>query len=86
MLPHIYPVALLLLIRQIIGVFQVMEQPLTMTGGGPNGATTSLALLAYKYAFEYYKFDKAMATGVITFLILCVLTGAYLVIEKKLND
>ena len=85
MLPELYPIMLLLFVRQIIGVFQVMEQPLTMTGGGPNGATESLALLAYKYAFEYLKFDKGMATGVITFLILIVMTLFYTRLEKKVN-
>ena len=70
----------------IIGVFQVMEQPLTMTGGGPNGATESLALLAYKYAFEYFKFDKGMATGVITFIILIFMTIFYTKLEKKVNE
>ena len=85
-LPEIYPIALLLFVKQIIGVFQVMEQPLTMTGGGPNGATESLALLAYKYAFEYFKFDKGMATGVITFLILVCMTIFYTKLEKKVNQ
>ena len=85
-LPEIYPIALLLFVKQIIGVFQVMEQPLTMTGGGPNGATESLALLAYKYAFEYFKFDKGMATGVITFLILLFMTIFYIKLEKKVNQ
>jgi len=86
MLPEIYPIALLLFVKQIIGVFQVMEQPLTMTGGGPNGATESLALLAYKYAFEYFKFDKGMATGVITFVILVFMTIFYTRVEKKVNQ
>lgn len=85
-LPEIYPIALLLFVRQIIGVFQVMEQPLTMTGGGPNGATESLALLSYKYAFTYYKFDKGMATGVITFVILIFMTIFYNRMEKKVNQ
>ncbi len=85
-LPEVYPIALLLFVRQIIGVFQVMEQPLTMTGGGPNGATESLALLAYKYAFDYFKFDKGMATGVITFVILIFMTIFYTRLEKKINQ
>lgn len=85
-IPEIYPIALLLFVKQIIGVFQVMEQPLTMTGGGPNGATESLALLAYKYAFEYFKFDKGMATGVITFIILIFMTIFYTRLEKKVNQ
>ena len=85
-IPEVYPIALLLFVKQIIGVFQVMEQPLTMTGGGPNGATESLALLAYKYAFEYFKFDKGMATGVITFIILIFMTIFYTRLEKKVNQ
>lgn len=85
-LPEIYPIALLLFVRQIIGVFQVMEQPLTMTNGGPNYATESLALLAYKYAFVYFKFDKGMATGVITFIILIFMTIFYTKLEKKLKQ
>ena len=85
-LPEVYPIALLLFVKQIIGVFQVMEQPLTMTGGGPNGATESLALLAYKYAFEYFKFDKGMATGVITFVILIFMTIFYTRLEKRVNQ
>ena len=85
-LPELYPIALLLFVKQIIGVFQVMEQPLTMTGGGPNRATESLALLAYKYAFEYFKFDKGMATGVITFVILIFMTIFYTRLEKKVNQ
>lgn len=85
-IPEVYPIALLLFVKQIIGVFQVMEQPLTMTGGGPNGATESLALLAYKYAFEYFKFDKGMATGVITFIILIFMTIFYVRLEKKVNQ
>ena len=86
MLPEVYPIALLLFVKQIIGVFQVMEQPLTMTGGGPNGATESMALLAYKYAFEYFKFDKGMATGAITFVILIFMTIFYTRLEKKVNS
>ena len=85
-LPELYPIALLLFVRQIIGVFQVMEQPLTMTGGGPNRATESLALLAYKYAFEYFKFDKGMATGAITFVILIFMTIFYTKLEKKIKE
>jgi multiple sugar transport system permease protein len=85
-LPELYPIALLLFVKQIIGVFQVMEQPLTMTNGGPNYATESLALLAYKYAFVYFKFDKGMATGAITFVILIFMTIFYTKLEKKLKQ
>ena len=57
-----------------------------MTNGGPNYATESLALLAYKYAFVYFKFDKGMATGAITFVILIFMTIFYTKLEKKLKQ
>lgn len=84
-LPHIAGISLLFLVRQIIGVFSVMEQPLQMTDGGPNGASTTLGLLAYKYGFVSIKPDLAMAVGVIMFLILAVVTCFYFYLDKKIE-
>ncbi|MBQ3425549.1 MAG: sugar ABC transporter permease [Clostridia bacterium] len=86
MLPHMYGILALSIIRQIIGVFQVTEQPLVMTGGGPNGATLSIGLTNYLYAFKYGQFDKSMALGVVTFLLLIGLTFVYFRMDKKIND
>ncbi len=86
MMPNIYGILLLNTIRQIIGVFQIYEQPLTMTGGGPNGASQTLGLMNYYYAFKYGQFDKSMALGVITFLLLVWLTLIYFRLDKKIND
>lgn len=84
--PQISGVMLLLLVRKIIGLFQIMVEPLTMTNGGPNQASMSLALKTYQYAFVYFKADQALATGVITFLILLVATLFYFWLEKKVDD
>ena len=84
-LPHIAGISLLFLVRQIIGVFSVMEQPLQMTDGGPNGASTSLGLLSYRYGFVNIKPDLAMAVGVIMFLILAVVTCFYFYLDKKIE-
>lgn len=83
LLPHMRSILLLMGVKQVISVFQVMEQPLMMTGGGPNNASISLALQTYKYAFEYYQMDLSLALGVITFLILLVLTVVYAYLERK---
>lgn len=84
-LPHISGIALLFLVRQIISVFSVMEQPLQMTDGGPNGASTTLGLLAYKYGFVSIKPNLAMAVGVIMFLILAVITCFYFCLDRKIE-
>lgn len=84
--PHMRGLLLLMLVRQIIGVFNVTEQPLTMTGGGPNGASMSLGLTNYYYAFKYGQYDKSLALGVITFLMLLVLTFIYFGLDKRVDE
>ena len=60
----------LLLILQIIGVFQTLYEPLVMTNGGPNNASLSLMLLVYRYAFEDLQIGRASALGLIVSLFL----------------
>lgn len=85
-LPHIYGIVLLFLVQQIIGVFSVLEQPLQMTGGGPNGASTTLGLLSYRYGFINIQPNLAMAVGVIMFVILMILTAFYFKLDKKVQN
>lgn len=86
LLPHMRGLLLLMLVRQVIGVFNVTEQPLTMTGGGPNGASMSLGLTNYYYAFKYGQYDKSLALGVITFIMLLVLTFIYFGLDKRVEE
>lgn len=84
--PHCKGILLLLGVRQIISVFSVTEQPMVMTGGGPGGASLSLGLTNYYYAFKYGAMQKSLALGVITFIILSGLTIVYFKLDKKIND
>ncbi|MDY3030658.1 MAG: sugar ABC transporter permease [Clostridia bacterium] len=86
LLPHMRGILLLNGIRQIISVFNVTEQPLAMTDGGPNGASMSLGLTNYFYAFKYSQYNKSMALGVITFALLLVLTFVYFALDKRMEE
>ena len=72
----------LLLILQIIGVFQIMYQPLVMTGGGPYDATMVMVQWVYKLSFDSFRVDRAAAASVIFFLILLLCT----VIQMKYGN
>ena len=85
-MPAIFPIMLLAFVRQIIGVFQVMTEPMTMTDGGPNNASISLNLQSFKYAFKNFQPEKALALGVVTFIILMVVTCFYFKMQDKLSD
>ena len=84
-LPHLAPIALLMFVKQIIGIFQIQSEPMLMTGGGPNGASLSLNLQSYYYMFNYFQTERALALGAITFVILMIANIFYFRIEKKLE-
>lgn len=86
LLPHISGIVLLMLVRHIIGTCQIMEEPLLMTGGGPNNASMTMGLQMYRYAFVYFQTDKALAYGGIMFAALMILTLGYHKLDKKIND
>lgn len=86
--PQLEGILLLNLVNQIIAVFQIMEEPLAMTGGGPNGASASLGYQLYQYGFNSggKGTGQAMALSVIIFLILIVLTMFYFWLNKRVED
>ena len=85
-LPSISGIMLLFLCQQIIATFNIMEQPLAMTGGGPNNASMTLALWSYYNGFVSFNAEASLATGVITFFILLVLTFFYFIVQKKIES
>lgn len=85
-MPSISGMFSLMLVMQIIGVFQVMYEPLTMTDGGPNNASISLMLTSYFYGFRFYQAGRAAAVGTITFMFLIGLTVLYFYLQNKNDD
>ena len=45
-----------------------------MTEGGPNDATSTIALLVYNYGFRYFKMGQAAAMSVFMFAVIIGLT------------
>ena len=85
MLPQLIPIFMLFLVRQMIAVFGIMQEPLVMTGGGPDNASLSIGLLTYQYTFTYGYTDKGLALGVIQFLLGLVMTVFYIFLDRRLN-
>lgn len=86
LMPRMWGILLLVVIRQIIGIAQLSQEPLIMTGGGPNGASMSIGLQNYLYAFQYNQYSKSIALGVVTFLGLMIVTIVYFVLDRRIND
>lgn len=86
--PSLDGLIILNVVRQIINVFQILQEPLAMTAGGPNGASASMSYQLFQYGFNSggRATGQAMALGVIIFLILIVFTVFYFRVNKKIED
>ncbi|MFD0714496.1 carbohydrate ABC transporter permease [Paenibacillus sp. GCM10027626] len=82
-IPQISSIIGIMFILQIISVFQVMYEPLTMTEGGPSNSSMSLMLQSYFYAFRYFDAGKSMTVGSMTFVVLLALTFVYYKINRR---
>jgi trehalose/maltose transport system permease protein len=71
-LPMLMPSILLALVFRIIQSFGIFDLIYVMTGGGPGGATETVAIYNYRAFLRYLDFGYGAAMIVVTFLI----TGA----------
>ena len=84
-LPMMRTTILLLLILQIISVFQVFYEPMVIAGQNVDGM--SLMLLAYNYAYVNGEFEyaKSAATSVVLAVIILATTVGYFALTKFLE-
>jgi multiple sugar transport system permease protein len=80
-LPFLRPVIVIVLVLRTIFLFNGFELIFLLTGGGPNGATLTLPLLAYNLGWQQFLPGKAAAVSV---LMLIVLSGAAFVYLRAL--
>ena len=58
------------LVISTLWLFRVFDIIFVMTGGGPSGATETLAIQIYREAFQYFQMSYAAAVGMITLAAL----------------
>lgn len=73
-------------VTSIIGSFQVFDQIYVMTGGGPLDATNCMGYYLYENAFKYFRMGYANAIGVITAVIILILTIIQFKIGARYRD
>lgn len=68
--PLLLPVTVFILLMMAITAFQVFDQVLVLTAGGPAGATATVVLETYKNAFQFLRFGYAAAMAFVLFAII----------------
>lgn len=73
-LPLLRPTTLFVIVVSTIGSLQAFALQFIMTRGGPSNVTTTVALLVYKYGFEYFRMGVAATMSVIMFVFIIAIT------------
>lgn len=81
-MPALRPVTYYVMVNMIIGSFNVFIQVMMLTGGNPNGRTSTLQYLLYDKAFNQFAFGEASAIGLVSAVIILAVT---LLLNGKMN-
>ncbi len=73
-LPAVRPVTSLVILLSIITTGQIFTEPYLLTGGGPNGASMTPALLMYQKGIQQGQPDIAAAIGMVLVLAVMILS------------
>jgi multiple sugar transport system permease protein len=74
-LPLLTPTIFFVLVVATIESFKVFTQIYALTGGGPAGATTTVAFFVYQDGFNYFHLDIASADAVLLFIMIMIFTA-----------
>ncbi|EAC3994337.1 sugar ABC transporter permease [Listeria monocytogenes] len=80
-IPLLTPTTFFVTIISLINSFQVFDQVMIMTEGGPSGATMTLVQNIYNHAFRYFEMGYASAMSWILFIVIFIIT----IIQNKLQ-
>jgi multiple sugar transport system permease protein len=73
-LPLLTPTLFFVLVISLINAFQLFDQVLILTNGGPAGATSTMVEQIYKNAFKGNNMGFASAQSWILFIIILIVT------------
>jgi multiple sugar transport system permease protein len=82
-LPMLSPTLFFVLSISLINSFQLFDQVLIMTNGGPAGATSTLVEQVYKNAFQFNKMGFASAQSWVLFLLIFTVTLILQALQRR---
>lgn len=82
-LPLLTPTILVAMMLRLIDLLKTYDQIYSTTQGGPGTSTTTINILAYRQAFDNYKFGESSTTIVIFFAVLVLVTVLFNIFKKK---
>jgi multiple sugar transport system permease protein len=82
-LPLLSPTMFFVLVISIIRSFQVFDQALIMTRGGPANATMTIVYFVYNNAFVWFRMGYAAAACWLLFIVIFAVTAIQARLQKR---
>lgn len=81
-LPLVKPVLMIAVVFRLMDAFKAFDHIYILTSGGPDNATTTFSVLAYKYAYTQDNFGMASAMAVVLLIVITLITKQLLKLGK----
>ncbi len=82
-LPLLTPIILIVLVLRTMEAFKVFDIIWIMTGGGPASSTQTVAIYAYRTAYQGYDFGQGAALGYLIAIAIMLLAAVYLWLLRR---
>lgn len=82
-LPLLSPTIFFVVITNLIGVFQIFDEPYLLTNGGPGMSTKTLSVYIYETAFKSMNIGYGATISFALFIVILILTIFQFAIQKK---
>lgn len=82
-LPLLSSTMFFVIVTNIIGVFQIFEEPFIITNGGPGTATKTVSFYIYEIAFKQVNTGYGCLLAFFVFLVILVVTIVQFIGQKK---
>ena len=82
-LPLLSPTTFFVVVISVISSFQIFDQALIMTNGGPGTATTTLVLYIYQKGFQSFDMGYAAAVALVLFAAIFVFTVIQFMFQRR---
>ncbi len=85
-LPGLSNIAVFVSLNIVVAAFQLIIQPMMMTGGGPQNATMTIVYEIYQTGFKYNQMGYGSAMALVFTVMVLIITLVQNKITSKLNE
>ena len=82
-LPLITPTIFFVMVKGLIGVFQLFDSAYMLTSGGPGDSSRTLVMYIYEVGFKQLKLGYASAIALLLFLCILVITLLQFFLQRR---